>query len=83
MPKDRALMPPLLVKAVTLAILFHLSFPQQSYAYIDHGSGSYFLQLLMAGLLGLLYSIKLFWTKIRVFLAKWILPSRITKLLKW
>lgn len=38
--------------------------------YIDPGSGSMLFQLLIAGLLGALYGIKLFWTRIKLFFAK-------------
>ena len=76
-------MPKNLVSLIALITLLHLVFPQQSYAYIDPGSGSYFLQILVAGLLGLLYSIRLFWARIRVSLAKWVPSSKISKLFKW
>jgi len=36
-------------------------------AYIDPGSGSYILQLLIAGALGGLYAIKVFWSQIKSF----------------
>ncbi len=71
-----------LVILVALITLLNLVFPQRSYAYIDPGSGSYFLQILVAGLLGLLYSIKLFWARIRVSLAKWAPGLKISKFFK-
>lgn len=40
-----------------IGILF-LLFPKPAYAYIDPGAGSYFFQLLIAGLLGSLFFIK-------------------------
>jgi hypothetical protein len=39
-----------------------------AHAYIDAGSGSYLFQLLIAGFVGLLYAVKLFWKRIRAFL---------------
>jgi hypothetical protein len=72
-----------LVTLVALIMMLHLVFPQRTYAYIDPGSGSYFLQILVAGLLGLLYSIKLFWARIRVSLSKWAPASKISKYFKW
>jgi hypothetical protein len=33
-------------------------------AYIDPSSGSYFFQFLLAGLLGVVFSIKVFWRRI-------------------
>jgi len=44
-----------------LVTLFSLVFTQHAYAYLDPGTGSYFLQLLIAGLLGALFFIKSFW----------------------
>ncbi len=42
-------------------------FPQTAHAYLDPGSGSYFLQIILASLLTGLYMIKLFWSKIKNF----------------
>jgi hypothetical protein len=38
-----------------------------AYGYLDPGSGSYVLQVLIAGLLSSLYFIKTFWGKIKAF----------------
>lgn len=38
-----------------------------AFAYLDPGTGSYLLQLVLAGILGALLSIKLFWGKIKEF----------------
>ncbi|MDD5679714.1 MAG: hypothetical protein PHI59_00505 [Candidatus Omnitrophica bacterium] len=46
-------------------ILLYLIFPQDAYGYLDLGSGSYILQLIAGVLLGGLFSIKLFWHKIK------------------
>jgi len=47
--------------------LFYLIFPQRAYAYIDPGTGSYILQLLVATLLGGVFALKLGWNKIVTF----------------
>lgn len=39
-------------------------------AYLDPGTGSYFLQLIIAGLLGLLFVLKTYWRRIKVFLGR-------------
>lgn len=39
-------------------------------AYIDPGSGSFLMQMLIAGLLGFVYAIKLYWFKIKEFFFK-------------
>ena len=38
-------------------------------AYVDPGSGSYVLQLLIGTMLGLLFVIKLSWNRIKLFLS--------------
>lgn len=39
-----------------------------AYAYIDPGTGSYFLQLALGALIGVLFTVRLFWNKIKIFL---------------
>jgi hypothetical protein len=39
-------------------------------AYLDPGSGSYLLQLLIAGLFGALFVVKLSWGKIKAFFGR-------------
>ena len=50
---------------ITLALIFVLCFP--AYAYLDLGTGSYFLQIIIATLLGAMYGIKQFWYKVKLF----------------
>jgi len=54
-------------KLITLAgfILFSLTLTSNVYGYLDPGTGSYFLQLLIAALVGSLFAIKLYWKKIK------------------
>ena len=40
---------------------------QNAHAYLDPASGSYFLQMLIAGILGGLFALKIFWVKIKSF----------------
>ena len=42
-------------------LIYHLM------AYLDPGAGSYLIQFLFAGLLGLAFSVKLYWKKITGF----------------
>jgi hypothetical protein len=44
--------------------------PAAAAAYIDPGTGSYVLQLAIAALVGVAFSIKVFWKKIAAFLRK-------------
>lgn len=47
--------------------LFYLVFTEKVYAYLDPGTGSYILQLIIAGLLGGLFALKMFWSKVKNF----------------
>jgi hypothetical protein len=38
-----------------------------AYGYLDPGSWSYVFQLLIAGVLGGLFAIKVYWTKVKAF----------------
>lgn len=55
-----------LTRAV-FVIFIILIFPTPAYAYLDPGTGSYFFQILIGMIIGVLFSIKLFWKKIRDF----------------
>ncbi len=51
---------------------FHwLLFPSPTFAYIDPGTGSYIVQVLIAGLLGALISLKIFWARIKAAIKGW------------
>ncbi len=56
-----------------ISMIFHLFFfcfllmPFGAYAYIDLGTGSYFLQFALAFIFGGIYAIKLFWKQIKSF----------------
>lgn len=53
-----------------LGVLFttvSLIFPRQVHAYIDPGSGSYIIQIIIAGVLGGLFGLKLYWKKLTSF----------------
>ena len=53
---------------IVFTALFYLILPQIAYAYLDPGTGSYIIQLLIGVLFGLLFTIKMFWGKIKMFL---------------
>jgi hypothetical protein len=52
------------------ALLGVLIWYQDAYAYIDPAAGSYFLQLLVSGLLGGAFVVKVFWKNIRTHFSK-------------
>jgi len=50
-----------------LALLLPILFPGSALAYLDPGTGSYIFQVILAAVLGALFSLKVFWKKIRAF----------------
>ncbi len=48
-------------------LFYFLLFPHSIYAYIDPGTGSYIIQLLIAAFIGLSIGVKIFWKKIKTF----------------
>lgn len=55
-------------KLFVIMALASLIYPKEVYAYLDPGTGSYVLQLLIGAILGGVFAIKLFWLKIVKFL---------------
>lgn len=53
-----------------LVVSLYLVFPPFAYAYLDPGTGSYVFQLLIAGLVGLGFLVKVYWNKIKLFLTR-------------
>ena len=54
---------------ILLLTISLLSIPRDAFAYLDPGTGSYIFQLLIAGLLGAAFAIKVFWIRIKNFFA--------------
>jgi hypothetical protein len=53
------------IKTACLVIfVFSFCFPTSLYAYIDAGTGSFMLQMFIAGLVGLLFTLKLYFKRI-------------------
>jgi len=50
-----------------LVVFLYLAYPSFSYAYLDPGTGSYIFQLLIAGLFGLLFLLKVYWKRVKSF----------------
>ena len=57
-----------LFRAAVFGAATFFMLPSRASAYIDPGTGSYVLQLLLAGILGALFAIKMFWTRTMGFL---------------
>lgn len=51
--------------ASTCLVLLFIMFPYNVNAYLDPGTGSYFLQLTIAGLLGSFLTVKIYWKKLK------------------
>jgi hypothetical protein len=54
-------------KFFILALLFFFMMDHPAYCYIDPGTGSYVLQILIAAFLGVTFAIKMFWQRIKSF----------------
>jgi len=50
-----------------LSIVVQLLLPQAAFAYLDPGTGSYIFQVLVAAVIGGLFTIKIYWRKIKNF----------------
>ena len=55
-----------LILFVAVLFIFHQFFISNAYAYIDPGSGSLILQMLIGTLVGLGITLKIYWHKIRM-----------------
>jgi hypothetical protein len=54
-----------------LSILFViLCYSQSAAAYLDPGTGSLILQMLIAGIIGAMFTIKLYWYRLKAFVAR-------------
>lgn len=53
---------------VYFCVLFLLVFPQRVEAYLDPGTGSYLLQIMVAALFGGAFIIKTWWRQIKDFI---------------
>jgi len=52
--------------AAFVAALLLLS-PTSAHAYLDPGTGSYVVQMLIAGILGAAFAVKMYWIRIKRF----------------
>ena len=57
------------LKRLSLKGLF-LLIAQPTYAYLDPGSGSFILQIVLGVVLGGLFTIKVYWQKVKTFFIK-------------
>ena len=52
-----------------LIVTLNFALSQNAYAYLDPGTGSYIFQVLIATFIGALFTIKMYWQKIKNFFA--------------
>ncbi len=55
------------LKFYLLLMLLLLSIPRQAFAYLDAGTGSYFIQMLIAVVCGGILALKIWWKKCAAF----------------
>jgi len=60
----------LIFRLAAFLISVLLILPLCGYSYIDLGSGSYIIQLLIAGFVGFSLSVRIFWKKIKTRFSK-------------
>ncbi len=58
------------VNIILLTLLLALADGHPAHAYIDPGTGSYMLQILIASLLGGAFLIKIYWKKLIAFFSR-------------
>lgn len=58
------------------SLIFLLLFSRNAHAYLDAGSGSYVIQVVIASLLGVLVAAKAYWRNIKTFFAARILKKQ-------
>ena len=51
-----------------LVLVQWMILPPNAYGYIDPGTGSYILQMALAALFGALFTVKHYWSRIKIFL---------------
>ena len=52
---------------IKLVLFFLIFFPSIAYSYLDPGTGSYLIQILVAAIFGSLFALKMFWGRIKAF----------------
>lgn len=55
---------------IVASLLLIVTFPGFAYAYLDPGTGSYVLQILIATFFGALYAVKKYWHQIKAYLSR-------------
>jgi hypothetical protein len=56
-----------LLGLIAVAVALMLSFPRSAHAYVDPGTGSYVLQIIIASIAAATFTLKLYWGRIRAY----------------
>lgn len=56
------------IYVILLSLIFVLVFSRHAYAYLDPGTGSYMLQILVATFAAAFFAVKHYWTQIKAFI---------------
>jgi hypothetical protein len=60
----------IITRATLLALVLVLARPADAYAYIDPSTTSYFLQWLLAAILGAAFAIRIFWRNLKDYFTR-------------
>ena len=55
------------VRNIGISILIVVVFTQNSFSYIDPGTWNYIFQMLIAGFIGAMFALRIFWGKLKAF----------------
>ncbi len=58
-----------LLRTSVLSVCYFFLFCSKAHAYVDPGTGSFILQIVIAGLVSAAFMLKLFWKRIQFFIS--------------
>ena len=58
------------VEVIVSVMLALILIPTRSDAYIDPGTGSFVLQMLVAAVLGVVFALKMYWQRLKTFFSR-------------
>ncbi|RJP81883.1 MAG: hypothetical protein C4522_03910 [Desulfobacteraceae bacterium] len=57
------------LKCLFVTVVCLTGFAAPAFAYLDPGAGSFVLQMLIAGIMGTLFTVKMYWSRLKTFFA--------------
>ncbi len=63
------------IELISVLLVALAAFPSVAYAYLDPGTGSYLVQLVIASILSALFVVKIYWKKIKDSIRRLLSPS--------